>query len=300
MKTAIIENEVVVAENKPRLVADLAELVKARLTLLVLLTTAVGFYVGAQGPIDYTALFHVVFGTAAAAAGAAALNQWWERKADALMNRTKARPVPAGRMRPTEALIVGSSLSVFGIVYLVFACNVLSAVLAAITIVIYIFAYTPLKRISTFNTLVGSIPGAIPPMIGWAAARGRIDAGAWSLFAILALWQLPHFFAIAWMYRDDYSRAGFQMISMDDRSGERSASQSVFFCILLLIVAGIPAFLEIAQWIYVPIELALGGLFIAMAMRFLRLRTREAARTLFVTSIVYLPFLLGALVLTKS
>ncbi len=299
MKTAVIEGEVAVARTRPRLIADLAELVKARLTLLVLLTTAVGFYVGAHGPVDYSALFHVVFGTAAAAAGAAALNQWWERKADALMNRTKARPVPAGRMRPVEALVLGSVLSIFGIVYLILACNALSAVLAAITIVVYIFAYTPLKRVSTFNTLVGSIPGAIPPMIGWAAARGRLDAGAWSLFAILALWQLPHFFAIAWMFRDDYSRAGFQMISTDDRSGERSASQSVFFCILLLIVAGIPAFLEIAQWVYVPIELALGGWFIAMAMRFLRLRTPAAARALFITSIVYLPLLLGALVLTK-
>jgi protoheme IX farnesyltransferase len=203
-------------------------------------------------------------------------------------------------MRPTEALIVGGALSLFGIVYLAFACNALSAVLAAITILIYIFAYTPLKRVSTFNTLVGSIPGAIPPMIGWVAARGRIDAGAWSLFAILTLWQLPHFFAIAWMYRDDYSRAGFQMISTDDASGERSASQSVFFCILLLIIAGIPAFLEITSWIYLLIELALGGWFTAMAMRFLRLRTREAARALFITSIVYLPLLLGALVLTKS
>jgi len=202
-------------------------------------------------------------------------------------------------MRPTEALIVGGALSLFGIVYLAFACNALSAVLAAITIIIYIFAYTPLKRVSTFNTLVGSIPGAIPPMIGWVAARGRIDAGAWSLFAILVLWQLPHFFAIAWMYRDDYSRAGFRMISSDDRSGERSASQSVFFCIMLLIIGGIPAFLEITSWVYLPAELVLGGWFIAMAMRFLRLRTRAAARALFITSIVYLPLLLGALVLTK-
>src|SRR6266446_7340474 len=185
------------------------------------------------------------------------------------MNRTKSRPVPAGRMRPTEALIVGGALSLFGIVYLALACNALSAVLAAITILVYIFAYTPLKRVSTFNTLVGSIPGGIPPVIGWAAARGRIDAGAWSLFAILVLWQLPHFFAIAWMYRDDYSRAGFQMISSDDRSGERSASQSVFFCVLLFIVAGLPAFLGIATVFYLLAELVLGGVFIAVAMRFL-------------------------------
>jgi heme o synthase len=281
-------------------VLDLAELVKARLTLLVLLTTAAGFYLGTQSPINYAALFHVVFGTAAAAAGAAALNQWWERKLDALMRRTRMRPVPAGRMRPAEALALGLVLSIFGVGYLAITCNALSATLAAVTILIYIFAYTPLKRASTANTLVGAVPGAIPPMIGWAAARGAVEAGGWSLFAILLLWQLPHFFAIAWMYRDDYSRAGFRMISSDDRSGERSASQSVFFCILLLVIAGLPAFVGVVTMFYLPVELVLGASFIAVAMRFLRMRTAEAARLLFITSIVYLPLLLGALVLTKS
>ncbi len=299
MKMAVIENATL-APSRTRFAADFAELVKARLTLLVLLTTAVGFYLGARAPINYVALFHVVFGTAAAAAGAAALNQWWERRLDALMHRTKTRPIPAGRMRPAEALALGMVLSIFGVGYLAIVCNVLSAALAAITIVIYIFAYTPLKRTSTANTIVGAIPGAIPPMIGWAAARGRIDSGAWSLFAILTLWQLPHFFAIAWMYRDDYSRAGFRMISSDDKTGERSASQSVFFCILLLIIAGLPASLGLVTMFYVPFELALGGLFIAVAMRFLRLRTAASARLLFITSIIYLPLLLGALVLTKS
>jgi protoheme IX farnesyltransferase len=266
----------------------------------VLVTTAVGFYLGARPPIDYLGLFHVVFGTAAAAAGAAALNQWWERRPDALMHRTRTRPIPAGRMPPLEAFVLGAVLSIFGVGYLAIVCNPLSAVLAGITIAIYIFGYTPLKRTSTANTAVGAIPGAIPPMIGWAAARGTIDAGAWSLFAILVLWQLPHFFAIAWMYRDDYSRAGFRMISSDDRSGERSASQSVFFCILLLVIAGLPAFIGIATFVYLPIELALGGLFVAVAMRFLRMRTAGSARLLFVTSIIYLPLLLGALALTKS
>ena len=284
MKAAAIRNATEVetagrnGESARSRVFDFAELVKARLTLLVLLTTAAGFYLGAQSPINYTALFHVVFGTAAAAAGAAALNQWWERKLDALMCRTRTRPVPAGRMRPVEALTLGVVLSIFGVGYLAVACNVLSATLAALTILIYIFGYTPLKRASTANTLVGAIPGAIPPMIGWAAARGTIEAGAWSLFAILLLWQLPHFFAIAWMYRDDYSRAGFRMISSDDSSGERSASQSVFFCILLLVIAGLPTFLGIATLVYLAIELALGGLFIAVAMRFLKKRTVRAAR----------------------
>jgi protoheme IX farnesyltransferase len=302
MKTAAIESATAATndESVQSRVLDFAELVKARLTLLVLLTTAVGFYLGAQSPISYAALFHVVFGTAAAAAGAAALNQWWERKLDALMRRTRMRPVPAGRMRPVEALTLGVALSIFGVGYLALACNALSAALAAVTILIYIFGYTPLKRASTANTAVGAIPGAIPPMIGWAAATGTIEAGAWSLFAILLLWQLPHFFAIAWMYRDDYSRAGFRMISSDDRSGERSASQSVFFCILLLVVAGLPAFLGIATLVYLAIELALGGLFIAVAMRFLRKPAPAAARLLFVASILYLPLLLGALVLTKA
>lgn len=282
-----------------RIAGDYAELVKARLTLLVLLTTAVGYYMGAASPIHYIGLFHVVFGTASAAAGAAALNQWWERKADAVMERTKLRPVPDGRMRPAEALIAGSVLALFGIFYLAFACNALSAVLAAVTVLIYILAYTPLKRISNFNTLVGAVPGALPPLIGWTAARGTVDAGAWSLFAILFFWQLPHFFAISWMCREDYSRAGFQMISGDDIGGERSASQSVFFCILLMAIAGLPAFIKMTSQVYLGCELVLGGAFVAVAMRFLRSRTPATARSLFIASIVYLPLLLGALVLTK-
>jgi heme o synthase len=299
MKTAALENANL-ASSRNHVVADLAELLKARLTLLVLLTTAVGFYLGSESPIDYMGLFHVVFGTAAAAAGAAALNQWWERRADALMRRTRMRPIPAGRMPPLQALALGAILSIFGVAYLASVCNLLSAALTAITISIYILAYTPLKRTSTANTAVGAIPGAIPPMIGWAAARGSIDTGAWSLFAIVFLWQLPHFFAIAWMYREDYSRAGFRMISSGDRSGERSASQSVFFCILLLVVAGLPAFLGITTFVYLAAELVLGGLFVAVAMRFLRMRTAGAARLLFIASIAYLPLILAALVLTKS
>ncbi len=212
MKTAAIppvstEPATIEIGTRRRVGSDFAELVKARLTLLVLLTTAVGFYLGAAGSINYPGLIHAVCGTALAAAGAAALNQWWERRLDALMERTRTRPIPGGRMLPRDALIVGSLLALAGVTYLARACDGLSASLAAATIVIYIFAYTPLKLISTSNTLVGAIPGALPPMIGWAAASGRLDPGAWSLFAILFFWQLPHFFAIAWMYRDDYARA---------------------------------------------------------------------------------------------
>jgi protoheme IX farnesyltransferase len=305
MKTSVLETLAqpdaagAAPQSRNRIAADYAELVKARLTLLVLLTTAVGYYLGARSPVSSLGLFHVVFGTAAAAAGAAALNQWWERKVDALMQRTKTRPVPGGRMRPAEALVVGGLLSLVGVAYLAITCNALSAFLSALTILIYIFAYTPLKRISTFNTLVGAVPGALPPVIGWAAARNQLDSGAWSLFAILVLWQLPHFFAIAWMYREDYSRAGFQMISNDDPTAARSASQSIFFSMLLLVVAGMPAFLGITSQIYVLIELALGAWYVASSMRFLRIHTAPAARSLFFTSIVYLPLLLLAMVLTK-
>ena len=301
MKTAAIDSGGKdVEKSRSGLVGDLMELVKARLTLLVLLTTAVGFYVGAEGPVNWTLLVQTVLGTAAAAAGAAALNQWWEYRLDALMHRTQSRPLPAGRMRPVEALVIGSALSVFGVTYLAFVCNALSAALAAITIIIYIFAYTPLKLVSTFNTALGAVPGALPPMVGWAAARGTLNAGAWMLFAILFFWQLPHFFAIAWMYRDDYARAGFQMISSDDPTGERSASQSVFFCMILFVVAALPAFIRMATVFYLIAAWILGGVFIAMAMRFLKTRSRSDAKRLFVTSIIYLPLLLTILVLSKA
>lgn len=280
--------------------ADFAELVKARLTLLVLFTTAVGYYLGADDAVNGAGLFHVVFGTALAAAGAAALNQWWERRLDALMNRTKSRPLPAGRMLPRNALLAGGFLSVAGIIYLARACNSISASLAAVTILLYIFAYTPLKRISTTNTLIGAIPGAIPPVIGWAAARGHTGPGAWSLFAILFFWQMPHFFALAWMYRADYARAGFRMVSSDDESGARSSSQSVLFCMLLLIISGIPTHTGLTTAIYLPISIVLGGLFTWMALRFHQRRTARDARNLFLSSIIYLPLLLAALVLTKA
>ena len=282
-----------------RFLLDFAELVKARLTLLVLVTTAVGFYMGAKGEIDWFGLLHAFFGTAMAAAGAAALNQWWERAFDAQMHRTQSRPIPGGRMMARNALIIGTLLSLGGVLYLGRTCNYLSAVLAAVTIALYIFAYTPLKRISTVNTLIGAIPGAIPPLIGWAAARNELTLGAWSLFAILFFWQMPHFFALAWLYRVDYARAGFQMVSSGDDSGARSSSQSVLFCLLLLMFAGFPFYLGLTSAVYLGIALLLTCIFLAMAMQFHGKRNSVAARNLFLTSIIYLPLLLAALVMTK-
>ena len=301
MKTASFERDEVdlpgaLPTNR---LSDLSQLVKTRLTLLVLVTTAVGFYLGTRGPIDLAGLIHVLFGSALAAAGASALNQWWERDLDALMERTRERPVPAGRMRPLSALFLGGILAVAGVVYLAVMTNFLAASLTAVTVAIYVLGYTPLKRVTTTNTLVGAIPGAIPPLIGWAAARGYLDFAAWSLFAILFVWQMPHFFAIAWICRHDYERAGFRMLSGDDETGTRSASQAVLFCIFLLLIAGIPAFIGIAGPVYLVAELVLGGLFTMIAMRFHRAGTLRNARLLFFGSIIYLPLLLAALILSK-
>jgi len=299
MKTAVIEPPAVPLERGWTM-ADLFELVKARLTFLVLITTAVGFYAGWRGPMDFGALVHAVIGTALAAAGAAALNQWWEYRYDALMVRTRMRPIPAGRMSPREGLTAGALLGLGGVIYLAVAVNLISALLAALTIAIYLFAYTPLKRISITNTLVGAIPGALPALIGWAAARHDLALPAWTLFAILFFWQLPHFFAIGWIYREDYVRAGFVMLSGRDTEGARTGRQSVFFTVLLLVASVTPVWLGIARLDYLPIALLLGMIFLALAFRFQSRPSVPAARYLFLASIVYLPLLLGALVLTKA
>lgn len=287
------------AINEHSRVSDFSQLIKARLTFLVLVTTGVGFYIGTAGPVNLVGLFNVLFGAALAAAGASALNQWWESDLDAMMLRTKERPVPAGRMRAGSALIAGFILALIGILYLAITTNFRATILTAITVAIYVLAYTPLKRVTTINTLVGAIPGALPPLIGWAAARNSLDFGGWILFAIVFVWQMPHFFAIAWICREDYERAGFRMLSRDDESGVRSASQAVLFCMFLLLIAVIPSFIGMANSIYVLIEIILGGLFTAVAMRFHRAASINTARLLFFSSIIYLPLLFAALMLTK-
>ena len=298
MKTAVIESPSVPLERGWTM-ADLAQLVKARLTFLVLITTAVGFCLGWRGPLDWIPLLHAVFGTALAAAGAAALNQWWEYKYDAVMLRTQLRPIPAGRMTPAEGLILGAILGLAGVIYLAVAVNLISSLLAAMTIGIYLFAYTPLKRISVANTLVGAIPGALPPLIGWAAARNDLALPAWTLFAILFFWQLPHFFAIGWMYREDYVRAGFVMLSGRDEEGARTGRQSIIFTALLVVASVTPLCFGLVSALYLLVALLLGTFFLALAFRFQTRRSLPAARQLFLGSIIYLPLLLGALVLTK-
>lgn len=276
-----------------------ADLVKVRLTSLVLLTTLVGFYLGSRGAVGYGVMLHTLVGTALLAGGAAALNQLLERRQDAQMQRTKNRPLPSGRLQPETVLLVGAVASVTGLAQLVLAVNPLTALLGAVTLGSYLFVYTPLKRVTWLNTAVGAVPGALPPVMGWTAARGELSAEAAVLFAILALWQLPHFFAIAWMYREDYARAGFKMLPLVDPEGRRTARQSVASTVILLAVSVGPFALNLAGPLYLVGALALGGAYLGCALLFARRRTHAAARLLFFASILYLPLLLVLLTVGK-
>lgn len=276
--------------------SDLMELVKARLSLLVLITTLVGFLLGWNGPVDYFLLGATLFGTALAACGALALNQWWERALDALMKRTEDRPLPAKRLHPRDALLFGLLCCLVGTALLFFFVNLLAALLAMATVVIYVLAYTPLKRHTTLNTLLGAVPGALPPLIGWAAATNDVGMGGAILFLILWFWQMPHFLAIAWLYREDYAAAGFRMLSVDDPEGFMTSRQALLYALGLLMVSLLPTILGMASVFYFITALILGILFALAAFFFVKDRTRQNARKLFFASIIYLPLLLGALV----
>lgn len=276
-----------------------SELVKARLTSLVLVTTAVGFYIGMRGSMDWLLLFHTLLGTAMVAGGAAALNQLIEREHDAKMHRTEDRPLPSGRLTPETVLVFGGLISATGLAYLALTVNLLTSVLGIVTLFSYVFVYTPLKRVTTLNTVIGAIPGALPPLMGWTAARGQINVEGWSLFAILFFWQLPHFLAIAWMYRDDYARGGYVMLPIVDPDGVRTGRQAISHTIGLMAVSLFPVLLGLAGWYYCAGAILLGAIFLAAAIRFSRRLTMSAARQLFFASIIYLPLLLGLMVLDK-
>jgi heme o synthase len=276
------------------------DLTKARLTLLVLLTALVGFYLGTRGATDYLLMLHAVLGTALLASGAAALNQLLEREYDARMHRTQGRPLPSGRLTPETVLLFGGVCSVSGLVYLAVAVNLLTSVLGAITLLTYLFVYTPLKRVTWLNTAVGAIPGAFPPLMGWAAARGELAGGGWALFGILALWQMPHFFAIAWLYRDEYAKAGFVMLPAVDPDGSRTGMQSVSHTLALLAMSLFPFLFKLAGPVYLAGALVLGAAYCGFAFNFSRRLTLRSARQLFFSSIIYLPLLLILLVLDKA
>lgn len=275
-----------------------ADLVKARLTLLVLLTTCVGFYLGERGPVDGL-MFHALLGTALVAAGAAALNQLLERDYDARMHRTASRPLPSGRLQPATVAIFGGLCSVAGLIYLAALVNLLTSVLGAVTSISYLFIYTPLKRLSWVNTLVGAIPGALPPLMGWVAARNELNGEGWTLFAILAFWQIPHFMAIAWLYREDYARAGFVMLPNVDAEGTRTGFHAVGNTVALFVASLCPFLLGLNGVLYLVVALLAGAAYAACAVRFARQLTARRARQLFLVSIIYLPLLLLAMVCDK-
>jgi heme o synthase len=278
----------------------LSELFKTRLTTLVLLTTLVGFYLGSRPPVSWALMFNTLFGTALLASGAAALNQLLEREHDAKMRRTQDRPLPSGRLTADAVLLIGASCGALGLVYLALTVNMITAVLGGLTIGSYLFVYTPLKRITTLNTVIGAIPGALPPLMGWTAARGEISGEGWSLFAILCFWQLPHFLAIAWMYRDQYAKAGFVMLPVVDPSGERTGRQALCHTLGLLPVSLCPFLFKMVGPVYLVGALALGLGFLWCAFQFSRQLTLQRARVLFFASIIYLPSLLGLMVLDKT
>jgi protoheme IX farnesyltransferase len=279
--------------------ADWLELAKPRITSMVVFTALVGYVSGSAGPAWTLGLAAALAGTGLVAAGASVLNQVLERDTDALMLRTRARPLPAGRVGPAEAAVLGALLTVSGLAALLWLSGPLPAAVAAATWATYLFAYTPLKRRTPLATLVGAVPGALPPVIGWAAARGSLDGGAFILFAILFLWQVPHFLAIAWLYRDDYARAGFPMLPVLDREGTFTGRQAVVHSLALLLVSLAPAAAGLAGPAYLAGAFLLGAALTLFALRLARARDLASARGLFLASVLYLPALSSLLLAAR-
>lgn len=276
------------------------ELTKPRITRLVLVTAAAGFYLAGPGSFDLLLLANALLGIALAAGGSGALNQYMERDADARMQRTSQRPLPSGRVRPAEALIFGMTLSVLGVMHLVLFVGPVPAAIVVATIISYICVYTPLKRRTWLATIVGAVPGALPILAGWTAAGGRLDLPATSLFAIMFVWQMPHFFALAWVFREDYERGGFRMLSAGDMGGRRTGRHVLGYALALLPVSLVPAALGMAGLTYAVAALGLGAAFTVLAISLLVERTTRRAWRVFFGSVVYLPVLLLVMILDKA
>jgi protoheme IX farnesyltransferase len=276
--------------------ADFVELTKPRITLMVMLTTMVGFVMGSTSHVPVPTLLGVLVGTGLVAAGASALNMLLERRTDALMLRTRNRPLPAGRLRPMDAVAWGFALTGLGVFVLGWRAGTLATGVALVTWLSYLLFYTPLKPLTSLSTIVGALPGALPPVIGWAAARGRLDPGAFVLFAILFLWQIPHFLAIAWIYREDYARAGLPMLPVLDPEGKVTGRQAVANSLALLFVSLTPRAAGMAGNVYLAGAVLLGLGFTGVAFRVAVERTAPAARRLFVASIIYLALLCALLI----
>jgi protoheme IX farnesyltransferase len=300
---AAVEAPVIVAVAEPQSYSrmdDVMMLTKARLTMLVLMTTALGFGFGSAHGMDWFLLFRVVFGTAFVAASASVLNQFIERKVDRLMGRTKERPLPAGRMAPGTALGLGVLLGVAGLIYLANRVSPLCAALAGGTLAIYLALYTPMKRKSAWCVTIGAISGAIPPVIGWVAATGSLGPGAWIVFGILFFWQMPHFLSLAWMYRDEYAQAGFCMLRPNDIAGIKAGTESLLCAVALAAVTVAPAWLGLAHPLYLAAALACDAWLLVCAGQFLSRRSRGSARRLFLASICYLPLVMTLLMICRK
>lgn len=287
---------------------DYIELTKPRITWLILMSTGIGYYFGLPTAatwweflrnVPYLSLFHTILGTGLIASGTAALNQWYEREADGKMRRTSHRPIPSGRLTPNRALLFGVALSVAGFMDLWAGANLLSAEIGAFTLVSYLFLYTPLKQRTPLSTTVGAFPGAMPPMIGFAAAKGAITADAWVLFAILFLWQFPHFYSIAWMYREDYARAGIRMLPVIKPDGKRTAVEIVLYGLALVPVSMVPTLLGMTGRIYLAGALLLGLCFLYSGVRVAFERTVLRARRVLLVSVIYLPLVYGLMLLDR-
>lgn len=281
------------AVPKPR-VADYVELTKPKIAVMVLFTVAIGYILSVPKAVHFLTLFNVMFGTALVAAGANTLNMWLERSIDAKMRRTINRPLPSGRLTPIEVLLFGVGVGILGLGYLVWTMPNLNApIVAGVTLLSYVLIYTPLKTVTTMNTLVGAVPGALPPLIGWCAGHGTITLEGLAIFLVLFCWQLPHFWAIAWMYRKDYEDGGLKMLPILDRSGRLTGYAMMLTCLLLVGVSLMPVFLKTVSVFYLLGALLCGILFFASTVKFYALRTDRQARKVLRASLLYLPGVLG-------
>ena len=291
-------NEQKAASSRERLAA-FAELTKPRIAVMLVLTSAAGFYLGTPGNFDSVLFANTMIAITLLAFGVATLNQYWERDIDRLMERTATRPIPTGRVTPTEALVFGVVQCAIAELYLLLFVNALTAFLGLIVIVGYVLVYTPLKTRTSASTAIGALPGALPPLMGWTAAANEITMGAWALFAMQYLWQFPHFLAIAWMYREEYAKAGIKMLPVLDPDGTLTARQIVLFTIMLVPVSLAPFFLGISGVIFLVGASILGVLFLIVSIRAARAKTKESAKQLLLASVIYLPLLFILMVADK-
>lgn len=296
----IMENIVEIQEAKSigakEKLAAFFELTKPRIAFMLVLTAAAGFYIGSDSGFNWMLFINTMIGITLLAFGVATLNQFIERNLDGLMARTEKRPLPSGRLSATEALVFGSLLCITSEIYIAFLVNLLTAGLGLVVIVGYVFIYTPLKTRTSASTAIGALPGALPPLMGFTAAANEITLGAWAMFAMLFLWQFPHFLAIAWMYREEYKKAGILMLPVLEPEGKITASQIVLFTVLLIPVSLAPFFLGIAGWIYLVGAILLGGWFLFASIQAARSKSIPQARKLMLVSVLYLPIIFALLV----